>query len=390
MKTVTQILFVMGLCSGTRTASAEDNPPESSSSYSEVQTGTGGAYLFGWIDYDEAEVKLRGGTTTGVPVRLDLNPSEAWERLGDEELSERERDRAAILAMAGDYRVSFDFMEVEVYGDSGTPSMPYRSWGTEQVLVLEDTQEKISLQHLMVMFYIDDEGVEQGPMVVKHWRQDWFYEPERALEFIGESQWRNRAVSDDERQGKWLQVVYQVDDGPRYSMLGKWSHNASFSAWDGAVSWRPLPRRERTIRSDYQATAGTHRITIYPRGWVHTQDNQKVVLQGAGELNETTPVVAREWGVSRYDRIVDFDFSAGESYWEKSAAYWSDVRSAWDRHLSASDTIRVASRCDDDLRYAKFFAMADKAARTDRGRTKQAAKIEDLMSCVITPEPANP
>ena len=222
---------------------------------------------------------------------------------------------------------------MEVYGDSQVPMSPYRSWGTERVYVLEDSQDLISLQHILVMFFEDENGAVQGPMVMKHWRQDWVYEPVSSLEFIGESQWTNRTLSEEERKGYWQQTVYQVDDSPRYAMRGHWTHNASFSSWDGLSAWRPLPRREFSVRSDYHALVGTNRITIHPRGWVHTQDNIKTVLSGAGQVNADLPALGRELGVNRYDRIVGFDFSAGDNYFEQTAGYWAGVRKAWAAHL---------------------------------------------------------
>ena len=60
-------------------------------------------------------LKPRGGTTRGAPVTLDREPSAGWRALQERGLSARERDRRAILAMAGTYRVTFDFLEIAAY-----------------------------------------------------------------------------------------------------------------------------------------------------------------------------------------------------------------------------------------------------------------------------------
>src|SRR5688572_21450659 len=68
-------------------------------------------FTFAW-PLGEGALKPRGARTKGAPVILDLAPSEDWTRLHDPSRTPFERDRDAILAMAGEYRVSFDFLEV--------------------------------------------------------------------------------------------------------------------------------------------------------------------------------------------------------------------------------------------------------------------------------------
>ena len=60
-------------------------------------------YTFSW-PLDTEALKPRGGTTRGPAVVLDREPSPAWQALQQPGLSARERDRRAILAMAGTYR----------------------------------------------------------------------------------------------------------------------------------------------------------------------------------------------------------------------------------------------------------------------------------------------
>src|SRR5262249_17679952 len=97
---------------------------------------------------DEKALKPRGGTTRGAPVALESAPVEAWRRLQEPGLSTLERDRRAILAMAGAYRVSFDFLEVVRFDPRLKPDAPYQSWATEYVFVAEDRPELIALQHV--------------------------------------------------------------------------------------------------------------------------------------------------------------------------------------------------------------------------------------------------
>jgi hypothetical protein len=84
-------------------------------------------------------------------------------------------------------------------------------------------------------------------------------------------------IPSNKKTGSWSQSVYQVDDTPRYQGYGNWIHLPNFSSWEGNETWRPLPRREYSTRSDYDVMIGTNIQTITPTGWVHEQNNKKVI-----------------------------------------------------------------------------------------------------------------
>ncbi len=343
-----------------------------------------GPYVFGWMNYG-SELNVRGGTTVGVPVTLETEPSKEWTDIQQTGLDTQEKDRRAILALAGGYRISFDFLEVETYGPTAAPSTPYRSWATERVDVLENSENFISLQHTIVMFMVMEDGSSSDAMLVKHWRQDWEYEPKTALEFIGNNRWETRKLGKDERSGNWQQTVYQVDDSPRYTMRGAWEHNANFSAWHGESSWRPLPRREHTIRDDYQTLVGTNRITVHPTGWVHTQDNIKTVLSEPKIIDAENPAVARELGVNRYDRISEFDFSKADEYWKETGDFWAQTRAAWSDYLSRSETVKVDTHCDGVRVYQKLFELASTFGKEENAAADKRQKdIDKVLSCAVS------
>ena len=372
---------MMAIAMPSSSSEAEADP----STYAKPAKMDNKPYVFGWTNHTREDIQLRGGTTKGPPVRLATEPSSHWTALQAEGLNDVERDRRAILALQGDYRVSFDFLEVEVY-DTGAPfATPYRSWATERVMVLEESKKRISLQHILVMFIEMDDGTVEGPMLIKHWRQDWEYEPKAALEFVGYRHWETRTLSDEERAGTWQQTVYQVDDSPRYAMRGTWTHNRSFSAWNSNDAWRPLPRREHTVRSDYHTMTGTNRLTVLPTGWVHSQDNTKTVLSGIGTIDDAKPAVARELGVNRYERIVGFDFGEAERYWAATSGYWKRVRKAWAKHLDQADRVRVDTECDGKPVYALLFDVANEIdSETSLKKSDEVKSIETILNCSVS------
>jgi hypothetical protein len=337
-------------------------------------------YVFGWPFVPAEEMEPRGGTTRGAQVEPATTPSEAWQRLREPDLSPLDRDRAAILGMAGDHRASFDFLEVVLYEPGAQPARPYRSWGTEQIRVLEQRRDFVSLQHTLVMFVVDAGGERQGPFVQKHWRQDWQYEPAVQLVHLGRGRFGLRDVSADERRGAWSQTVYQVDDSPRYASTGRWRHGPQASVWEGASAWRPLPRRERSVRSDYQVLAGRNRLTVLPTGWVHEQHNEKLVLGGSQEPSSQ----ARELGINRYEQIVGFDFSASEAYWSATGDFWAAVRDAWTSRIEAGDDFEVAPTCAGEEGFVPSFRYA---ARLEAGEAldvdARRAEARRIVTCLV-------
>ena len=189
-------------------------------------------------------------------------------------------DREAILAMTGEYKVKFQFQETGAIEPGYELKEPYTSGATEFVEVVEDTGVYIALQHILVMHPQNEDGTldqDAEPVVVKHWRQDWTYEDTTLIAFRGNNTWERVELDPAEVEGTWSQAVYQVDDSPRYESFGTWQHVGDRSAWQSAETWRPLPRREFSKRSDYQVLLASNRHTITPNGRVHDQDNSKLV-----------------------------------------------------------------------------------------------------------------
>jgi len=315
-------------------------------------------YTFAW-PLDAQHLKPRGGTTRGAPVVLEREPSAAWRALHDSGLSAQARDRRAILAMAGTYRVTFDFLEVAAYGGADKPIAPYQSWATEKVYVDQDRPGFISLVHILEMRMLDKDGAVGEPMVTKHWRQDWTYEPEKIVEYKGRERWQRRALNEGERRGAWLQSVYQVDESPRYASVGRWQHTASFSTWLSGDTWRPLPRREWSVRDDYQALVGTNRHTIGPTGWLQEENNLKAVLDEQRLQDAAKPYVGREYGVARYERIRDVEFAAADRYYTRTRAFWDRVRDTWSDAFARQGTITLRGPVDKLGLFAPLFERAN-------------------------------
>ena len=340
-------------------------------------------YTFGWPVGNDPERTPRGGTTTGVSVTPDPDAAAPWRALQEDGLTSKERDRAAIRALAGEFRTSFDFIETLTYVPGLERARPYQSWATEYVFVIEDRADFISLQHILVMSFVEDDGSIRGPFVQKHWRQDWRFEAERALQFEGDRRWVVRPVTP--APGSWTQTVHQVDDTPRYSATGRWQHEGGYSVWEADRAWRPLPRREHTVRDDYQVMSSRHRVSITPQGWIHEQDNLKAVLDETGALHGERPYLAREQGLSRYARISGHDFDAGREYWQQTAEYWTLVREWWQARLARDGRFILRSSVDGRPLFMPLFEGAERLRDADADRDPAALRqyVEETLDRYI-------
>lgn len=244
-----------------------------------------------------------------------------------------ERDRQSILAQAGQFRVRFDMRETVSFRDGYEPLEEKLSGGNEIVRVVYDHGDRISLQHILVM---EHEG---QVMVIKHWRQDWVYQPETVLTYAGPNEWALTPVLQAERAGVWSQTVWQTDDSPRYGGVGRWSYDNGMAEWVSGPTWRPLARRDAVRDPVYDRYLGSNRHALTPWGWVHIQDNVKMATAESGE-GEPVAVV-HEDVVNTYRRWDGYDAGPGDAYWTATLTYWSAVRDAWDAAIVAGGGVHV-------------------------------------------------
>lgn len=357
MMKVIPALFLSGLalCLAPLLLAAEEQAPKP-----ESPTPAAG-HVFAWGFMDWQEMQTRGGSTHGAEVTLFTGTKPAWQRLHQPGLDKFEQDRRAILAIAGNYRVSFDFTETAGLAENFKPTRPYFSWGTENVTVLEDRGGFISLQHSLVMYFKNDKGEVEGPNVMKHWREDWTYQDTQMQVYQGDLIWKKTPV--ESPAGKWTQAVFQVDDSPRYEASGKWSHDGGLSMWRSDLRQRPLPRREFSIRKDYNVQQGTDEITLTPNGWVHVQSNRKLQINKDGSLQ----YLGQEIGVDRYEEITSPDLAtAFNAYWAKTGGYWKDVRDTWDKVLRESDGFSMKDTYDGKQLFMIHFEHAEQIEQAEK------------------------
>lgn len=281
-----------------------------------------------------------------------------------------EKDRADILAMAGNYKVRFDMQETTRWDPSYTPIDAKISGGHEVIRVIEDTGRKIVLQHMLV---IEDEGETH---IIKHWRQDWEYEPARVLVYSDRNDWRWEDVPEKMRTGRWSQTVWQVDDSPRYGSWGQFETQAGVRRWRSNWTWRPLARRDAVRNPVYDRYFAINRHQNGPEGWIHWQDNTKMGLKD-GKL---VPIV-QESVLNTYTRFDGYNVKAADDYWAATKDFWAAVRGEWDRVANAKGGIGIKEEAQTGTVISGRLLeladqIADKKTTTDRA-VAEARKLID-------------
>ena len=279
----------------------------------------------------------------------------------------KKQDIEAIKAMCGCYDVSFNFAETFAEDKDYEFHDNYHSGGLEYVFPVEETKDKIVLQHLLVI---------GDSMIIKHWRQDWLYENTDFHVFYKNNTWKYDSKTPDAVKGQWTQKVYQVDDSPRYEGSSSWVHVDGRSYWENTAD-APLPRREFSKRSDYNVMERRNRHEITDYGWIHEQDNGKVVREGSDK------VIAREKGWNTYTKTEENRCQPAKDWWQEKQAYWNDVRKVWDELFAVKKTLEFEKKIDDKVLFMKLFALEDEMLQGDYDSAVSVAKIKATINAYL-------
>ncbi|MEH1009033.1 DUF6607 family protein [Winogradskyella sp. ECml5-4] len=249
-------------------------------------------------------------------------------------------DQEAIKAMCGCFEVTFNFTETFNYSNDSLyrPSETKVDKGLEYAFAIEDEDDKISIQHLLQV------GRPDSPHIVKHWRQDWLFQNQEFYMYNGDNNWTFEKKSKDDVKGQWTQKVFQVDDSPRYEGSGTWVHVDGKHYWENKTT-APLPRREYTKRNDYNITLRGNRHEITDFGWVHDQDNEKVLREAGKE----DVIIAKEKGYNTYKKVDDSRCQASQDWWKAQQDKWALVRTKWDAVYGRNKDLTLAEKVDNKV-----------------------------------------
>jgi hypothetical protein len=258
----------------------------------------------------------------------------------------KQQDIAAIKNMCGCYEVTFNFTETFNYSKDSLykPSETKVDKALEWAQIVTDKEDKIQIQHLLQV------GNPAKPMIVKHWRQDWLFENQDLYTYNADNTWRYEHKPENEVAGQWTQKVYQVDDSPRYEGSSTWVHVDGRSYWENTTP-APLARREYTTRSDYNVLLRGNRHETTDYGWLHDQDNHKLIKEEGKE----DVLLAKEKGYNTYVKVSDSRCKAAADWWTEHAKKWDIVRSKWDSVYGRDKDLTLEEKVDNKALYKHLF-----------------------------------
>ena len=247
--------------------------------------------------------------------------------------SKIQKDRDAINKMCGCFEIQFNFKETfqRIDDEEYVPSKEYRSFALELAIPIVNENKKISIQHLLIV------GPPNNQSVIKHWRQDWVYQNQDLYTYDTANTWNYTQMSKKRVKGQWTQKVFQVDDSPRYEGSSTWVHVDGKSYWEN-TNYAPLPRREYSKRNDYNIMLRTNRHEITDSGWVHDQDNKKILKKEGEEI-----ILAEEKGLSPYKRVSSKKCAKALQWWADNEEKWNSVRNEWESVYDKKQSLTLNS-----------------------------------------------
>ncbi|MFT3750737.1 MAG: hypothetical protein QM768_20665 [Agriterribacter sp.] len=257
---------------------------------------------------------------------------------------QQQEGKKNIEKLCGCFEVQFK------YAETFSPDEDYKfhnrenlAAGAELVVPIEMSDKRISLQHLLVI---------SDTMIVKHWREDWTYENPELFIYKGDKTWEKTSLKPADVKGKWTQTVWEVSEAPRYQGISQWYKTDGKTIWENTAD-APLPRREYSTRSDYNVLQRGNRIIINEEGWIHDQDNKKIIREGGADK-----LLVEEKGINSYKKIDDKQCAAGLAYWKKNKLYWAKVKTVWDAYMTKHNTVTIKDKVDGKYLHEYLFAQA--------------------------------
>ncbi len=252
-------------------------------------------------------------------------------------------DKQAIKDMCGCFEVTFKYTETFSPEIDYEKHYDYTATALEWAELIKDEKDEISIQHLLVL---------NDTMVIKHWRQDWLYENTKRYDFNHDNQWTFVNMNKKDVKGQWTQNVYQVDDSPRYSGSATWIHADGRHYWNNTTS-SPLPRREYSKRSDYNVMMRGNQVEITKEGWLHEQDNEKVIRADGKE----DVLLVEEKGYNVYRKVADEKCKAAKNWWATNKDFWSRVRNKWSDVYGRDKDLALEKAVNGQALFMQLFPM---------------------------------
>ncbi len=281
-------------------------------------------------------------------------------------MAQKAEGKKNIENLCGCFEVTFK------YAETFSPDEEYEyknreviNGGIELVIPIQITENKVVMQHLLVV---------NDKVIVKHWREDWTWENPVIWQYDRDLVWNKKTLPASAVKGKCTQTVWEVSDAPRYQGSSEWVHTDGKTFWMNTTD-APLPRREYKKRSDYNVLQRTNRIYVDSTGWLHEQDNKKILKTTAG-----TKLIAEEKGINDYRRVEMSKCAAGKKYWDQYQAYWEKVRLVWDEYMATHTSVQLVQELEGKPLHEHLYALGKEYVEG----TVKAGELNGRINASIT------
>ncbi len=257
------------------------------------------------------------------------------------------------------------------YAETFSPDIKYKYHDREDmnamelVLPIEKSDKKIVMQHLLVI---------NDSMIIKHWREEWAYENPEIYEYTAYRVWEKKTLPAAQVKNKWTQTVWEVSDEPRYQGISSWIENDGKMFWESTAD-APLPRREYTVRNDYNIMKRRNRITITNDGYMHEQDNDKIQRE-----NKEDKLIAQEKGYNTYHKMEEKDCKTAAAWWKKNEQFWTVVRDEWKTVMDKSNTISLKWTVDEKQMNEHFNELWKEWRNNKINANDIHARVREVMT----------
>lgn len=279
-----------------------------------------------------------------------------------------------IRQLCGCFDVTFQYAETFAHQPTYKfHDREFISGGTELSLPIEESENKVVIQHLLVI---------NDTVIIKHWREEWTYENPELWKYKGDRLWVKETVPAAEVKGKWTQTVWEVSDEPRYQGY------SPFVSLDNKIIWQstadaPLPRREYTAREDYNILRRTNRIVLNTEGYVHEQDNYKVQRNAEG----AEQILVEERGLNTYKRLPEQQCNQALSFWKKNETYWTTVRQLWNEEINKRTSLKLHFKVDGKPLHEYLMKLSYAFAKKELSEDQLRSSIQkEIYKFIIEPD----
>ncbi|MBL7664625.1 MAG: hypothetical protein JNM93_05785 [Bacteriovoracaceae bacterium] len=275
-----------------------------------------------------------------------------------------EQDKEAIKSMSGCYKVVYQNAETFSPKKDYEFHKRYSTGGLEWIFVDAESDKSISLQHLLI---------HPDNSITKHWRQEWRHEDKDLLSYEAFNKWVYQDISFSiyDQTDHWTQATFQVDDSPRYECSAPWVRWNNLEYWE-CKSNAPLPRREFSVRSDYNILRRNNRHEINMAGFIHSGEAEKISRAEDGK----DTLIALEMGKNTYTRVDKSLCNAAKQWWPQHEAYWRDVRAVWEELYAKKVDLAFHAKIDGKVLWEKLFDLDQKYFSMNTPYNSEVGKAE--------------